>query len=324
MAKVIPGFKVIQGGPQSVLQDSGRFGYQKLGFANGGPLDVESYYWAQRLCDNNTEATAIEILLGGVVLEALAGTVLAITGAEMPVTINGERKELWQSQRINAGDQLEIGFTSKGLRSYLAVSGGFDVPEFLGSSSTVVREEIGGLDGKALQAGQILDINNQVNDRILMLAESDRPKIQASSSAGAAEIVLRVLPGYQFEKFPEEKRQLFFSSTFKVSNRCDRMGYCLNGPDVSSGISSLLSEGICLGAVQVPPDGQPIVLLNDRQTIGGYPKLGSVVSCDISKLAQCGPGTRVRFSKISVRQAHAEILLANERRERTQLVNLEL
>ncbi|MBT5032489.1 MAG: biotin-dependent carboxyltransferase [Proteobacteria bacterium] len=320
----MPGFKVIQGGPQSVLQDSGRFGYQKLGFANGGPLDVESYYWAQRLCDNNTEATAIEILLGGVVLEALAGTVLAITGAEMPVTINGERKELWQSQRINAGDQLEIGFTSKGLRSYLAVSGGFDVPEFLGSSSTVVREEIGGLDGKALQAGQILDINNQVNDRILMLAESDRPKIQASSSAGAAEIVLRVLPGYQFEKFPEEKRQLFFSSTFKVSNRCDRMGYCLNGPDVSSGISSLLSEGICLGAVQVPPDGQPIVLLNDRQTIGGYPKLGSVVSCDISKLAQCGPGTRVRFSKISVRQAHAEILLANERRERTQLVNLEL
>ncbi|MBT5558784.1 MAG: biotin-dependent carboxyltransferase [Proteobacteria bacterium] len=324
MAKVTPGFKVIQAGPQSVLQDSGRFGYQKLGFANGGPLDAESYYWAQRLCGNNAEATAIEILLGGVVLEALADTVLAITGAGMSMTINGERKDLWQAHRINTGDKLEIGFTSIGLRSYLAVSGGFDVPEVLGSSSTVVREEIGGLDGKALQAGQILNINTQVSDEILMLAENDRPKIKESASAAAAEIELRVIPGYQFEKFPHEKRQLFFSATFKVSNRCDRMGYCLNGPDVSSGISNLLSEGICHGAVQVPPDGQPIVLLNDRQTIGGYPKLGSVISCDTATLAQCGPGTRVRFSEISVRQAHAEVLLANERRERTQLINLDL
>ena len=322
MANVIPGFKVIQAGPQSVMQDHGRFGYQKIGFANGGPLDAESYYWAQRLCGNNTLVTAIEILLGGVVLEALADMVLAITGAEMPATINGQRIELWQSHRINTGDKLEIGFASIGLRSYLAVSGGFDVPETLGSSSTVVRDGIGGLDGRALQADQILNINSPVSDKVLMLAESERPKIKASSSVGAAEVELRLLPGYQFEKFPEEKRQLFFSSRFTVSSRCDRMGYCLNGPDVSSGISGLLSEGICHGAVQVPPDGQPIVLLNDRQTIGGYPKLGSVISCDTAKLAQCGPGTRVRFSKISARQAHAEILLASERRERTQLINL--
>lgn len=322
MLKVLPGFKIIQAGPQSVLQDDGRFGYQRLGFANGGPLDAESYYWAHRLCGNNATATAIEILLGGVVLEALADTVIAITGAEMPVTINGERISLWQSHRINTGDKLEVGFTSVGLRSYLAVSGGFNVPDILGSSATVIRDEIGGLDGKALKVGQLLNINNQLSHKILMLAKSSRPKIKASSAGGAAEIELRLLPGYQFERFPEEKRQLFFSSTFRVSNRCDRMGYCLNGPDVSSGVSSLLSEGICHGAVQVPPDGQPIVLLNDRQTIGGYPKLGSVVSCDTAKLAQCGPGSRIRFSKISVRQAHAEILLASERRERTLLISL--
>ena len=321
-----PGFKILSSGALSLLQDEGRFGQLRLGLTNGGPIDYESFYWTQRLCGNDSNATAIELSINGLALEALTETIIAITGANMPATINGQPISAWRSHKIRAGDKLQIGFARRGLRTYLGVSDGFAVKPVFGSSATVVREGIGGLDGQALQAGQILNIHQaeslqqMESPELLMLPERNRPDLAKI----AKEVELRLVPGYQYADYPADVRQLFFSSEFVVSNRCDRMGYCLNGPDVSSGLSDMLSEGICHGAVQVPPDGQPIVLLNDRQTMGGYPKLGSVISCDTSRLAQCGPGTVVRFTEIDPKRAHAKVLAARHKRAEIMLTVLDL
>ncbi|MBT5030790.1 MAG: biotin-dependent carboxyltransferase [Proteobacteria bacterium] len=313
------GFKVIAPGALSLLQDEGRFGQLRLGLTNGGPMDFESFYWAQRLCGNDSSATVIEVSVGGLALEALSETVIAITGADMPTTINGQSVSEWRSHKIKAGDRLQMGFAQCGLRAYLAVSGGFDVTPVFGSSATVVREGLGGLDGQALQEGQILSIRKAKRRNMLMLSKQHRPDLAKI----AEEVELQLLPGYQCADFSADVRRLLFSSEFVVSNRSDRMGYCLNGPDVSSGLSGVLSEGICHGAVQVPPDGQPIVLLNDRQTIGGYPKLGSIISCDTFKLAQCKPGAVVRFAEIDPEQAHAKILAAHNERVGVELIVLD-
>ena len=314
------GFKVIAPGALSLLQDEGRFGQLRLGLTNGGPMDYESFYWAQRLCGNDSNATVIEASVGGLVLEALTESVIAITGADMPITINEESVSKWRSHRIKAGDRLQMGFAQSGLRVYFAVCGGFDVTPAFGSSATVVREGIGGLDGQALQAGQILSIRQAKRRSMLMLPKRHRPNLAQLTE----EVTLRLVPGYQYADFSADTRRLFFSSEFVVSNHSDRMGYCLNGPDVSSGLSGVLSEGICHGAVQVPPDGQPIVLLNDRQTIGGYPKLGAIISSDTSKLAQCKPGAIVRFAEIDPLQAHAEILAAHNKRTEIELTALDM
>lgn len=304
------GFVVRQPGLLSLLQDRGRFGAHKLGLTTGGPLDIVAFYWANRLLDNDANATCIEISFGGLELEAEIATSFTITGAEAPCKLNGESVPQWQSLDISPGDRLEVGFASRGTRVYLAVRGGFDIAPSFGSSSTVVREKIGGLDGDRLKAGDRLPCKPARLERHRRLAEADRPEY-------GDEARLRVVTGYQQAAFAPLQQWRFFNSEYRLSERCDRMGFRLEGEAVHSDRVGMLSEGICAGAIQIPADGQPIVLLNDRQTIGGYPKIGSVIAIDTAKLAQLSPGSSVRFEAIDIAQAHNIHCLERARFART-------
>ena len=291
------GFSVKQPGLLSLLQDRGRFGAHRLGLTTGGPLDIVAFYWANRLLDNDPNATCIEISFGGLELEAEVATSFAITGADAACKLNGEAVPQWQTLDIAPGDRLEVGFANRGTRCYLGVRGGFVIAPSFGSSSTVVREKIGGLDGDKLQAGDRLPCNAARLERHRRVAERDRPVYGDSAR-------LRVVRGYQQADFGALQQWRFFNSEYRLTDRCDRMGFRLEGETVHSKRVGMLSEGICPGAIQIPADGQPIVLMNDRQTIGGYPKIGSVIGIDTAKLAQLSPGASVRFEAIGIEQAH--------------------
>ena len=305
------GFKVIQPGILTLIQDAGRFGQHGIGLTVGGPLDPLAFKWANRLCGNALSATALEVSIGGLVLEAQIETRLCVTGAQMPLKINGEEREQWRTLPISPGDKIEFGFATAGARAYLAVTGGFQVEPSFGSSATVVREGIGGLSGEKLQAGDHLAAFKAGHDDCLVLPERYRPSYANHAN-------LRVIPGYQQHAFSRFQQRLFFSNDYKVSDRCDRMGFRLEGPEIKPSIDGILSEGICHGAIQVPADGQPIVLLNDRQTIGGYPKIGSVLSLDTATLAQLMPGSTVSFEPITMEDAHNIHCLAASYFERVQ------
>jgi biotin-dependent carboxylase-like uncharacterized protein len=308
----VSGFSVKQPGLLSLLQDRGRYGAHNLGLTTGGPLDFIAFDWANRMLGNEPNATCLEVSFGGLTLEAELDTSFVITGATAPCKLNGEIIAQWQTQPVQAGDKLEIGFATVGTRSYLAVSGGFDISPSFGSSSTVVREKIGGLHGDKLQAGDHLPCNGArlaVNN---CLAEADRPFYGDSAR-------LRVVPGYQQAAFGPLQQWRLFNSEYRLTERCDRMGFRLEGETVHSDIVGMLSEGICHGAIQIPADGQPIVLMNDRQTIGGYPKIGSVIPRDTARLSQLSPGSEVRFEAISIEQAHNIHCMEQARFERISL-----
>lgn len=306
--------KVIQPGVLSLLQDAGRFGQHRIGLTTGGPLDAQAFQWANRLCGNSVEdaATAIEISIGGLVLSVEADTSIAFAGAQMPLKINQKTVNSWQTLRVKAGDRIEVGYATQGARAYLAVAGGFDIPPSFGSTATVAREGIGGLQGQALVNGDQLPFRSVTEPECVMLAEQDRPDYPTS-------VTLQVITGYQQEHFSATQQALFFNSEYTVSEQCDRMGFRLDGQAVQADISGMLSEGICYGAIQIPANGQPIVLLNDRQTIGGYPKIGSVFSLDIARLTQLLPGGKVRFTPITQADAHNQLHLAARRFNHTPL-----
>jgi len=306
------GLLVKQPGLLSLLHDRGRYGAHNLGLTTGGPLDGLAFDWANRLLGNDVNATCLEISFGGLVIEAERNTSFVITGAIAPCKLNDETIAQWCTQDIKTGDKLEIGFTSAGTRCYLAVSGGFDIAPSFGSSSTVVREKIGGLNGDKLQSSDHLPCSGDSLAAHCFLAEVDRP-VYADFAR------LRVVPGYQQAAFEPLQQWRFFNTEYRLTERCDRMGFRLEGEIVHSNMVGMLSEGICHGAIQIPADGQPIVLMNDRQTIGGYPKIGAVIPRDTAVLSQMTPGTQVRFEAISIEQAHNIHCLEKARFERSSL-----
>ncbi len=305
------GLKVNQPGLLSLIQDLGRFGAHNLGLTHGGPLDRLAYDCANRLLGNDKNASCLEISFGGLVLESEVDTAFTITGAELPCSVNDSSIAQWQTHSIKEGDKLELGYTVSGTRAYLSVAGGFDIPHSFGSSSTVVREKIGGIHGDKLQSGDHLACKALPHSTHQMLVEQHRP--QYGNSA-----LLRVVPGYQQHNFDSTQHWRFFNSEYRVTERSDRMGFRLEGASIKSDMVGMLSEGICHGAVQIPADGQPIVLMNDRQTIGGYPKIGSVIPIDTARLAQLAPGSIVHFEAISLEHAHNLYWLEKSRFERTQ------
>lgn len=296
----------------SLLQDNGRIGKHHLGLTTGGPLDPEAFHWANRLCGNEPGSTALELSVGGLKLEAQQPVKIAVTGAVATLKINGEIVQQWCTHLLNSGDFLEIGYASEGLRQYLAIAGGFQVIPQFGSTATVLREEIGGLSGKRIQAGDILECLPLQSSRSAFLPEDQQPSYHT-------EVTLRLILGYQHQLFTQKNIDRFFSSTYEVTRNSDRMGYRLHGQAIQSEVRGILSEGICLGAVQIPSDGQPIVLLNDRQTIGGYPKIGSVINLDLGRLAQLPPGGKVRFEQISLEHAEKLSRTARQKFSNTEL-----
>lgn len=292
-----------QPGLLSLLQDRGRFGRAALGLTNGGPMDPLAADIANRLLDNDPSATLIEVSFGGFEAVAQGPLQVAVTGATLPVACNGAERPCWTVLNLEDGDILTLGFADTGCRSYVAVRGGIDVPASFGSTATVLREGIGGLNGGRLRVGDRLPVHDSEHIARRWLPPRQRPRYGDRTT-------VRVVPGYQQADFPRLQQRRFFGSEYRVSERSDRMGYRLEGPAIACDIDGILSEGIAPGAIQVPADGQPIVLLNDRQTIGGYPKIGSALSLDCAYLAQLRPGDTAIFTPISEHTAHNALHLA--------------
>ena len=293
------GFKVINPGMHSLLQDKGRIGYHNLGVTVGGAFDQYSFGWANRLCLNEDNAGCIEIVVGGLILEAQLATQIAITGADVPIKINDSTVENWSTHNIKPGDKIAFGYATAGCRSYLAVAGGIQAPLIFNSLSTVVREDLGGLNkqGMPLNKGDILPCKSCAPSAQRSVPE----KYHCQFDTDITEV--RMITGYQYEQFSEQQTNQFFTTDYVISQNSDRMGYRLEGPAIEIPQCEMLSEGISLGAVQLPANGMPIILLCDRQTIGGYPKIGSVFSQDIARLAQMMPGKKLRFKPLSIDQA---------------------
>ncbi|GAA5141891.1 biotin-dependent carboxyltransferase family protein [Thalassotalea piscium] len=290
------GFIVEKSGVQSILVDSGRFGQAHIGLTQGGPADENAFYWLNRLLGNNSNNTAIECNFGGLLLRSTSDQTIAVTGANAPLFINGQRKATWCSYRVSADDLIELGHASKGAIVYLGVNKGFNIPLQFGSSTTVVRENIGGLSGEPLKIGDILPIFDVETKPLLSMPRKHIPSYHQH-------LTLRLILGAQHSFFSEQATKTLFNCEYVVSKQADRMGYRLEGPALQASKSSMTSEGIAFGAVQVPPNGQPIVLLSDRQTLGGYPKLGAILSIDAYRLSQCTAGALVYFQEISLNQA---------------------
>jgi biotin-dependent carboxylase-like uncharacterized protein len=284
-------FTVVSPGPFTTIQDAGRVGYHDIGLTEGGPMDFRSFAIANRLVGNQEMLSALEITFGGLTLKVNQPSTIAITGAFVPLFLNGKPKSIWQTHQVSAGDEIKLGFAGLGVRSYLAVSGGFDSPQWFNSSATVIRENLGSplRRGDELKAGPARKVSNKLHFL-------DQPHLRKTIS-------LRFVAGYQWSQLAAEEQHRFLECTYKISARNDRMGYQLEGDKIDSGIEKIYSEGISKGTIQLPGNGQPIILMNDRQTIGGYPKLGAVISPDLDKLAQMAAGSTVRFEPISPEQA---------------------
>jgi len=316
-------FKVLQPGLLSLLQDLGRFGQHAIGLTTGGPLDSEAFLWANRILHNTSNACAIEVSFGGLQLLAQTESYFCVTGASLDLTINGVDKALWESHKVVTGDEIKLGYSSHGCRSYLGVAGGFHISPSFGSSATVMREKIGGLRGGKLAVNDSLPCAKTTHLSRQALSEADWPLYgQQKLEKKGDDTVLRLLPGYQHHQFDATTKARFFHGQYSVTDRSDRMGMRLAGPAVPCPSKPMLSEGICLGAIQVPADGQPIILLNDRQTIGGYPKIGAVIARDTARLAQLRPGDTLIFEAVNLYQAQTINTLAQLKFDATELLSL--
>lgn len=285
--------------PLCLLQDTGRFGVRHLGVTQGGAADWLSMAWANWMLGNAPDAAVVEITLGGFTVVAEDDCVLALTGADLGARVDGQAVASWRYFGLRQGQTLSFTQPVLGARAYLAAPGGFDGPRVLGSRSTVVREELGGLDGlgRALSRGAHLSYSGLATPR--PIPRTLIPDFQQ-------ELPLDLILGAQNGAF--SGRSLFdaFNTSWTLDSRADRMGIRLLGPALEYQGPAMISEGIPLGAVQVPPDGQPIVLLNDRQTIGGYPRLGALTPLALARLAQCLPGAQVRLRPMVQEVAHRQ------------------
>jgi biotin-dependent carboxylase-like uncharacterized protein len=254
------------------------------------------------LVGNREEEACLEITLTGLRMKALEEVVIAITGGDLSPALNGEPLEMWRTHLLVEGDVIAFKKTQAGCRAYLAVSGGFVVPRIMGSSSTYLSGNFGGLEGRKLRRGDIvyaLDISLPM-DKLGFRFPSDW------IPSPEKEVLLRVIPGPQDEHFTEKGFQTFFSSSYQVTPQCDRMGVRLEGPKIerrSDVEESIISEGLISGAIQVPGDGKPIIILTELVT-GGYTKIATIISTDLLKVAQFKPGDQVRFKRISIEESH--------------------
>ncbi|MBC3465866.1 biotin-dependent carboxyltransferase family protein [Pseudomonas sp. RW10S2] len=274
------------------LQDAGRLGVRHLGVTQGGALDWVAMNWANWLLGNALDAPVVEVALGGLSLLAEQDCVLALTGADLDARIDDQPLAPWRSFALHKGQRLTLRQPRQGVRAYLAAPGGFAGEAVLGSCSTVAREALGGIEGRgeALAKGQAL--------RFAEGAPALREVPEALRPLYPAKPVLDLVMGAQIGDFSGTSLFEAFNSDWTLDSRADRMGSRLLGPQLVYQGAPMISEGIPLGAVQVPPDGQPIVLLNDRQTIGGYPRLGALTPLALAQLAQCMPGAVVRFRAV--------------------------
>jgi biotin-dependent carboxylase-like uncharacterized protein len=290
--------RILESGPLTTVQDLGRTGQLRYGIPPSGAMDRNALVLANRLVGNDGSAAGLECTFMGPRFVVDRSCAVAVTGAEAPVTVNREPAPRWTTIVLGPGDQVRVGAPKVGVLSYIAFSGGLDVPVVLGSRSTYVRGRLGGLHGRALRQGDVLE-----------LFDSPLPEVRALGTPpplqGDAETLVRVVLGPQADRFTDEGVRTFLDSAYEVLPQSDRMGARLRGGRIAHARGhDIISDGIALGSVQVPGDGQPIVLLVDRQSTGGYTKLATVCSFDIGRLAHVKPGRRVKFQAVPVADAH--------------------
>jgi biotin-dependent carboxylase-like uncharacterized protein len=295
----LPALEIIKPGIHSLIQDLGRFGFQHLGITPGGPADLHAFLWANKLLNNTSNSACIEIHYGLLSLRVLIDTEVAICGADFNVTINSIPVLNWQTHPVKVNDMIQFSGAKTGKCGYLAIKGGILTPPILGSRSTVMRDELSKITSTPLQRAQILPASKPLphND----IVQSQVPRHYCSQVPRhyrpdyTTPLILTLLPCYQWRNFSHEQQTKLLDSTYHVSPQADRMGYRLSGEAIAHLPTKLASEGIALGSVQLPADGQPIVLLQDRQTIGGYPKAGVISALDCGQLFQRQQGARVKF-----------------------------
>lgn len=286
---------VIKPGMLTTVQDQGRIGYRGYGMPVSGVMDRYAASMANILAGNQPEAAVLEMTMLGGTFRFDKDSYVAVCGADMQVKLNGQPVKNWSGFPVPANSELVFGYAMSGCRGYLAVCGGIDVPEVMGSRSTYTRAALGGFEGRALKAG---DVINAGNTDAKSYVSRELPDLYIPEYTN--DISLRVILGPQADLFTKNGVQTLLSSSFVVSARNDRMGILLegnkiehvNGPDI-------ISDALCAGAIQVPGDGQPIIMMADCQTTGGYAKIGFVISSDLSKLAQAKAGDTVTFVECS-------------------------
>jgi len=308
-------FRVLQPGAFTTIQDQGRYGYQQFGIPVSGALDRFAFRVANMLVGNPETAAVLECAFLGPRLEVLSEGAVAVTGADMPALVNGQVRDPWQAFVVKQGDMISFKPAQRGVRAYLAAAGGIDAPEVMGSRSTFVGAKIGGLDGRALVKGDVVP-RGPVNHSYVArsLPEEFKPLLESK-------ITLRAMPGPQYDYF-DEGLQIFFNTEFEVTSQADRMGYRLKGPliPLKQGMpKTIISEPSVPGAVQVPPDGQPIIKLVEL-TVGGYAKIGAVITPDLDLVAQARPGDQIRFAPVSLEEAHRAYFEYQEKLNRIKKV----
>lgn len=292
--------KILDAGLLTTVQDLGRYGFQRYGVSASGVMDEYSAKIANKLVGNKVGEAVLETTLKGVQIEFLQNTAVAITGGNCDVTLNGTKIELWQSYLVNRGDILKMGICRSGLRNYLAFAGGIDVPIIMNSKSTNLKAKVGGFNGRKLMTGDVLSVGVGSLEAPLTLNKHCIPTYSKDIKVG-------VILGQQDDHFTEAGIKTFLNETYTVTQESDRMGIRLSSVSGATtehkNGADIISDGITFGAIQVPGSGQPIVMMADRQTTGGYTKIGNVISSDLAKLAQATPGTKVKFVEHTLEQA---------------------
>jgi antagonist of KipI len=290
--------RIADPGPQTTVQDLGRVGQLRYGIPPSGPIDVRALVVANRLVGNADGAAGLECTLVGPRFTVEAACAIAVAGAEAPITINGNAAERWTTLALSPGDTVRITAARAGVRIYIAFSGGLDVPLALGSRATYLRGRLGGLEGRSLKRDDVLRLFPAAMPSPRRLAPSEIPPLEAEPE-------IRVVLGPQADCFTAEGIAAFLGGTYEMLPQSDRMGARLAGPRIAHARGhDIISDGIALGSIQVPGDGQPIVLLVDRQSTGGYTKIATVGSFDIGRIGQVKPGQRVRFRAVDVAEVH--------------------
>ena len=307
------GLVVKRPGVCTTVQDMGRFGYQGSGFSPSGVMDRRAAALANILVENPPDTSVLEFALIGPTIRFTTSTIIAITGGDFRPLLGGKPVAMNQAFIVHRGSLLSFGKPVAGTYGYISFTGGgLDVPEVMGSRSTNMKCRIGGVQGRALIVGDYVPFTTKTMDYMANLRSHvfDSGVLNAYYEFDKPEVTVRVVLGPQDDRFTEEGLATFLSEPFVLTSSYDRMGYRFDGPKIETiGGSDIISDGIPFGAVQVPSHGHPIIMMADRQTTGGYAKIATIASVDIPKMVQCSPGTKVRFSAITVQEAQHLIRL---------------
>lgn len=314
--------RVLQAGLLSTVQDLGRVGHQHDGIPVAGAMDAIALRLANMLVGNDDGAAGIEMTLVGARLQFDAPALVAITGADVDARVDATRVPAGRAMHVPAGATLALGEAARGCRAYLAIAGGVNVPVVLGSRSTSLRGAFGGLGGRALRRNDVIPIGvpTALSGRIREGLALDRAPVAIATWGASSALVprysrapaVRLLAGEHLEWLTSTSRDALFRAEFRVGAQSDRMGFRLEGTPLElTRPLEILSEAVAFGTLQLPPGGDPIMLMADRQTTGGYPRIGEVASIDRSLVAQLRPGDRLRFVPISLDDAQS-LYLARE------------